>query len=262
MRAMPVWFRFAVGATFALLLVPFVVIKTGVGRDAIAYGVSRAIDAGLPRLLATDAALPERFALPADGSYVINGMPVEYHTYPVRSGPDALTRQFQQSFEAAGYQHKIVDVQGSPTLVAVHPDTKMMLTVRLVRDLRGQAGVRLTQQDLSKFQPDVATEIEGLPVYPGAGQRLHVSTLEGRPSQSLSYVAMGSVAMVEQFYRDEMEGTGWRRLDPPVRPPEGAPLPLFFERGKLESSVLIIPQEDASGAFVMVTLTGDPEEAS
>ena len=260
---LPRWFRVFFVVAFALLLVPFVLLKTSIGRDAIAYGIAGAFDGGrLTPLLASDAVLPGRFELPADGTYVINGMPVEYHTYPVRESAASLTRQFQRGFEAAGFEQKLIDVQGGRTLVAVHPETKMMLTVRLVRDRAGKAGVRLTQQDLSKLDAGVDTELPGVPTYPGAGQRLHISSVGGRPAQSLSYVASGSVGMVEQFYRDEMRAEGWQRLDPPVRLPEGSPLTLFFERRGLESSVLIVPQDGMSGAFVMITLTGDAEDAS
>jgi hypothetical protein len=263
MKRMPLWFRIAFGASFALMLVPFVVLKTGVGQEAIAYGVANLFESGrLAPLLATDAALPGRFELPADGSYVMNGMPVEYHTYPVRESAASLTRQFQGSFERAGYKHKVVDVEGAPTLVAVHPETKMMLTVRLVRDRMGKPGVRLTQQDLSKLQAGTDVELPRVPTYPRAGQRVHISALEDRPSQSLSYLASGSVGMVEQFYRDEMKAEGWRRLDPPVRLPEGSPVPLFFERNGLESSILVVPLEGSSGTFVMVTLTGEEREDS
>ncbi|MGH7803047.1 MAG: hypothetical protein ACREQJ_01765, partial [Candidatus Binatia bacterium] len=102
----------------------------------------------------------------------------------------------------------------------------------------------------------------GVPVYPGAGQRIRISSIEGRPSQSLSYFAAGSVEMVEQFFREEMKSAGWERHDPPLRLPPGSPVTLFFERERLESSVLIVPQSGTSASFVMVTLTGDPEELS
>jgi hypothetical protein len=254
---MPTWFRVAFLAMATALLVPFVLVKTGAGRDAVAQAV-RSLGSRVDPLLAADAAIPDRFALPADGSYSINGMPVEYHTYAVKESAEAVTRKFQLGFERAGYKYRVVDAQGAPTLVAIHPDTKMMLTVRLVRDRAGTPGMRLTQQDLSKLDPAFDARIAGLPLYPRATERVLISSIEGPPWRSLSYSAPGSPRMVEQFYRDEMSARGWRKLDPPVRLPEGSPVSLFFERNGLESSLLTVPIEGSTGAFVMVTLTGDP----
>ena len=261
MSAMPRWFRVFVIGLAAALLVPFFVVRSGLDRGAVAATLSSVAGAFEP-IVHAQLALPEQFTLAADGSYVINGMPVEYHTYAAPERPEQIIRKFQEGFGEAGYEHVTVDSMGSPMLVAVHPDTKMMLTVRFVHDQAGTLGMRLTQQDLSKFDPEFRAKIPGLPVYPGATQQTAISSRQGPPAQSLSFLASGSVTMVEQFYRGEMRAAGWRILEAPVRMPEGAPRPLFFERGKLESSVLIMPRDSASGAFVMVTLTGDPEELS
>jgi len=244
-----------------LLLTPFVLLKTGTGRDAVAYSLSKFANRVDP-LIAADAVLPGRLALPADGSYSINGMPVEYHTYAVKESADEISRKFKLGFERAGYKFGVFEIQGAPTLVAIHPDTKVMLTVRLVRDRAGKPGMRLTQQDLSKLDPGFDARIPGMPLYPGASQRMLISSIEGAPSQSLSYRAPGSPAMVEQFYRDEMSAAGWRRFDSPTRLGGDSPVSLFFEREGLESSLLIVPQEASSGTFVMLTLTGDPADLS
>jgi hypothetical protein len=258
---MPTWFRVALLAMTTLLLAPFVLLKTGAVQDAVAYTVSK-LGKRVDPLLVADAALPGSLALPADGSYSINGMPVEYHTYAVKESADDVSRKFKLGFERAGYKFGVFDVRGTPTLVAVHPDTKMMLTVRLVRDRAGKPGMRLTQQDLSKLDPNFDARIPGMPLYPGAKQRMLISSIKGTPSQSLSYRAPGSPAMVEQFYRDEMSAGGWRRLDAPTRLGGDSPVSLFFERDGLESSLLIVPQEASSGTFVMLTLTGDPADLS
>lgn len=257
---MPRWFRFAVFALAAALLVPFVLLKSSSGREALAYA-TRSVAGAMP-ILDAHAALSGQVALPGDGSYRINGMPVEYHTYAVREDASSITRKFQAGFEKAGYKHGVVAVQGSPMLVALHPETQMMLTVRLVRDRQGTPGMRLTQQDLSKLDPAYDARIPGMPLYPGSTERMLVSSIEGTPSQSLTFQAPGSAPMVEQFYRTEMQAEGWQRFEPPVRLPDGSPVSLFFERDGLESSLLIVPQEGTTASFVMLTLTGDPEGLS
>lgn len=260
---MPLWFRLALGVMFAVLLVPFALLRSGAGRTAVAEALTRSFGAEIEPMLAAQAMAPERFKLPADGSYSINGMPVEYHTYPVRRESAASTvAKFQDAFERMGFEVKLVPTAGAPTLVGVHPGTKMMLTIRPVRDSVGTPGVRLTQQDLSRFDPGFDARIPGLPVYPGATQRIVISSIEGKPSRSLSYQASGSPGMVEQFYREEMHADGWQRFDPPARLPAGSPVALFFERNGLESSLLIAPEEASTGAFVMITLTGDPADLS
>ena len=261
MSAMPRWFRFAVFGLAALLLVPFLVVRTGIDRGAVAATLASVAGSFEP-VVRAQLALPDQFLLAADGSYVINGMPVEYHTYAAPESPELIVKKFHDGFAAAGYEQAILDAPGAPTLVAVHPETKMMLTVRFVYDQVGTLGMRLTQQDLSKLDPDYKAAIPGLPVYPGATERIAISSGDGSAARSLSFLAKGSPAMVEQFYRGEMRAAGWRLLEAPVKMPPGAPLPLFFEQGALESSVLIVPQEGSSATFVMVTLTGDPEELS
>src|SRR5262245_28029967 len=260
---MPIWFRAAVCTMFAALLLPFVLLHSSGGTNAIAEALARSFGAEVEPMLATQAMIPGSFQLPPDGSYSINGMPVEYHTYAVlHESAQSIVGRFQHVFEQSGFQVKLVPTEGSPTLVGIHPDTKMMLTVRPVRDSEGTPGIRLTEQDLSKFDPKFDARIADLPVYPRATQRLLVSSIEGKRSRSLTYQAPGSAAMVEQFYRDEMHAEGWRRFDPPARLPAGNPVALFFERDGLESSLLITPQEGSSSTFVMITLTGDSADLS
>jgi hypothetical protein len=262
-KRMPLWFRVAVCTMFAVLLVPFVLLHSGSGRNAMADALARSFGVEMVPMLATQAMLPGAFQFPADGSYSINGMPVEYHTYPVlHETAQSIVGRFQHVFEKSGFQVKLVPTEGSPTLVGIHPDTKMMLTVRPVRDSEGTPGIRLTQQDLSKFDPKFDARIADLPVYPRATQRILISSIEGTHTRSLTYQAPGSAAMVEQFYRDEMHAEGWRRFDPPARLPPGNPVALFFERDGVESSLLIAPQEGSSSTFVMITLTGDPANLS
>jgi hypothetical protein len=257
----PWWFRLVVVALGVFLLVPFLLLKRAGGTDGLAFALGRLVPESLRPVVALDTDVRARFEVPADGSYTINGMPVVYRTYPARESAESIVRKFRDAFEGAGYRHEIVDSGAGPLLVAVHPVTHVMLTVRLVRDRAGKPGMRLTQQDLSKLDPEFDARIPEMPTYPGADRKVLLASDDGRATRSLSYWAPGSIEMVEQYYRERMAGEGWSALEPPARLPPGAPRTLFFDRAGAEAGVVVVPQEEASGSVVVLTLT-DPLEVT
>jgi hypothetical protein len=143
-----------------------------------------------------------------------------------------------------------------PTLVGIHPQTKMMLTARPGRDLRGFPVVRLSQQDLSELREDFQAEIPGVPLYPGASGKMLVASEEGPKSESLMYAAGGTVADIRSYYETEMKLAGWSPISGPPMPEPGPIAVMFFSRDGDEASVLIGEAPNSSSSLVMVTVGG------
>lgn len=257
----PWWFRLALVGLATVLLVPFFLLKRSGGVGGLAYALARFVPEAARPIVELDPLAHARIELPASGSYTINGMPVVYRTYPIRESAASIERKFRDGFDAAGYASEVVATSTGPLLVAVHPETHVMLTVRLVRDREGKPGMRLTQQDLSKLDPTYDARIPEIPTYPGAEEKVLLAADEGRDTRSLSYSAPGSPAMVEQFYRERMTAEGWTALEPPARLPPGSPLTLFYDRDGYEAGVVVLPREESSGSLVVLTLTAPEEDA-
>jgi hypothetical protein len=252
---LPRWFR-------VVLVAVFLALATGVGlvsndgvRQAMANpSLERMVREFLP-VMEQSVALPRRQPEPADGAYYMNGMLVEYHTIPAPIGPAETLRRLDAAFHKSGYATRLVPVRGHATLVAIHPQTKMLLTARPGRDRRGAPTVRLAQQDLSKLDPNFRAEIPELPAFPGASNPVLLTSADGPRSASLTFVVNDSADGAAGYYTTELAARGWQ----PLIPPGGLPFPavkvLFFEKNGDESYFVAGPGPQAGETLVMITLT-------
>src|SRR5207249_10007398 len=103
-------------------------------RDALASSLFERVVRDYVPMMEQSVALPRRAAEPANGAYTVNGMLVQYQTMPAPVGAAEAVRRFDKAFHQTGYMTRVIPVLGKPTLVAVHPQTKMLLTVRPGRD--------------------------------------------------------------------------------------------------------------------------------
>lgn len=250
---MPLWFRAAVAGLFVVLLVPYVLVHGGGPGAAFARSAVGGF-ARRPRAASPDLALLAAARRPDDGSYLLNGMPVRFHTVAVpASAADAIAR-FERAFREAGYVTHRTTAGGSAMLVGLHPKTSMMLSVRASVDRAGRTAVRLAEQDLSKLDPNFRAEIPGMPVYPGATRKILVEPLRGAGARSLTYTASGSPDSAARFYLAEMRARGWDRVVAPASPPIGDFATLFFRRDGEECSIVIMPSTESGGAIVLATV--------
>lgn len=257
-RHFPVWFRVAVVLIFSALLVPYFLLRGGDASEArIASVLARASD--LIPVLRTQAMRSRSIAEPDRGSYRLNGMLVWFQTYPISRGAGNPLGGFERAFEAAGYKYRTFTVQGHPTLVAIHPETKMMLTARFGNLRNGWSTVRLSQQNLSQLDPSFRAEVPGVPAYPDATHKMLIESTEGRKSKSLSYESRSSADWIQRYYEQEMPGRGWARLVPPVDPRQAGLSVLFFEKGGEECSVVVSTDPEGGGSIVLATLSSRQE---
>ena len=225
--------------------------------------LARAVGIGLARpsapVLTAERALSFRSNEPANGAYTLNGMLVRYRTYPVPAGPDEAISRFEGAFRKAGYRTKVLPVVGQRTLVGVHPETKMMLTMRPGQDRQGRPTLRLSEQDLSRLDPSFRAEIPNVPTYPGATRKMLVKWVEGGRSTALTYAITSSAESVARFYLQEMKIRGWERLVPPAQAPFSGTSVVFFQKGEQECSVVVMPDSEAGETVVLITvgLAGD-----
>jgi len=179
---------------------------------------------------------------------------VQYHTLPAPAGPAETLRRFDEGFHKAGYATRYLTVMGKPTLAAIHPQTKMLLTARPGYD-HGKPVVRLSQQDLSEIDPKFRVDVPGLPVISGARNRVLVRSVTGPATTSLTYTVSDAPEGAAAFYSRELAALGWERLMPPLEPPFGGLKALFFEKGSDECYLVAGPGKRPGEAIVMVTLT-------
>lgn len=252
----PRWFRFALAGMMAVLLVPYFLLREG--------GESRASTpaALMNRMLGQVAPLlraqrPTTLRVPqtASGSYFVNGMRVQYATYGAPRGGDEMLRRFESAFEKAGYLHRRAPVEGEEALVAIHPDTKVMLTARPERDARGRSVVRLSQQNLSELDPRFRAEIAGVPTVPGASGKLLVEQADRAGTSSLTYSASTSPQSAARFYLQQMKAFGWERLVSPAGSELAGSWVLFFQKDGVECSVVVMADPEAGASMVLVTRT-------
>jgi hypothetical protein len=206
-------------------------------------------------VLNTDAALasmPRGESLA--GAYVLNGMRVEYRTYRVPVSATEVVESFEQAFRKEGYVTKRILVQGQPTLVALHPKTNVMLTVRPGRDASGMT-VRLAQQNLSELRSDFEAKISGIPAFPGGEGRTLVQAADGPPSQSLTFLARNNREFVADYYSRELASRGWTSM--PSQVPQSSALKvLFFAKEGRECSIMLMPADAVGSTIAMISVSG------
>jgi hypothetical protein len=251
---LPRWFRVVLVVVFLALTTGVLLTSNGGVRQALASSLlERMVRDYVPAMEQT-VALPRRQPEPPSGSYYLNGMLVEYHTMPAPIGPAETLRRLDSAFHKAGYVTRTQNVMGRTTLLAIHPQTKMLLTARPGRDGTGQWTVRLSQQDLSKLDPNFRAEIPGLPAFPGAHKSILVRSASGPRTTSLTFTVNDSPEGAASYYEQELAARGWRRLLPPDAP-FGSLKALFFERNGEESYFVAAPTANTGETTVMITLT-------
>ena len=251
----PLWWKVAVGVLFASLLVPYFLLRGGIS-PALARSVFERFQPQITPLLRTQAALPQ-FARkePLSGAYYLNGMLVQFQTTRARAGLEEVVAKFEKAFKKTGYLSRRVMVQGQPTLVALHPQTTMLLTVRPSRDATGHAVVRLAQQKLSELNPEFRAEITDVPTYPGAQGAMLVQSADDRQAESLTFSLETTPSTVVDYYRQQMPTLGWKTPGAELPSAPGVSI-LEFEKNGAQCSVLVFADPESSGAFVMLTKTG------
>ena len=250
----PRWFRMVLVGVFLMLVSVMFLLQRGGVRDALASSLAERLVGQFAPVMEQTMALPRPRPEPPDGVYTINGMLVQYHTLPAPVGPAETLRRFDEGFHKAGYVTRYLMVMGKPTLAAIHPQTKMLLTARPGYD-HGKPVVRLSQQDLSELDPKFRVDVPGLPVIPGARNRVLVRSVTGPATTSLTYTVSDTPEGTAAFYDRELGVLGWERLMPPVEPPIGGLKALFFQKGGDECYLVTGPGQRPGEAIVMVTLT-------
>jgi hypothetical protein len=252
----PFWFRAAVVLLFAVLLVPYLLLRNGGIPEAFARSLVERVTPRIKPVLEAQAALsrvPHSESL--RGAYYINGMLVQYQTYRAPATAAEVVERFEAAFRKTGFVTKRMLVQGQPTLVAIHPKTLMMLTVRPGDNHRGMLTVRLSQQNLSQLQTDFRADLPGVPAYPGAVGNTLISSAEGSPSRSLTFVAQSSGATVADYYRREMASRGWARLPGPEAGGPDLKI-LFFAKEGADCSIMLMPAGEGGRTLAMISMTG------
>ncbi len=252
---LPRWFQAVMVGVFLVLIGAIAVVRQGGVREAMASAlVERVIKSYLPTM-EQSLAMPRPVPEPPDGAYYLNGMLVEYHTLPAPIGIEAALQRFDMAFHQSGYATRMLRVLGQRTLVAIHPKTKMLLTVRPGVTAKGMATVRLSQQDLNQVNPAFRPELPDLPTIPGAKNLVMVRSAEGPQTSSLTLTVPDTRAAAIEYYKRELTARGWTTLVPPAQPPFGGLETTFFERGKDECYLLTGPGATPNEAIVMVMIT-------
>jgi hypothetical protein len=251
----PRWFRFTLVGVFFVLVGAMLLLHNGGVREALASSLAERMIGRYAPVMRQTIAAPKVRPEPPDGKYVVNGMLVEYHTIPAPVGAAESLRRFDEGFRQTGYVTRMIDVMEQPTLAAIHPQTKMLLTVRPGFDAGGAPTVRLSQQDLSKLDPKFRAELPGVPVMAGARNRVLVRWVSGSAAASLTYTVHDGVDNVRAYYANALPGHGWRPSGPSSHPPLGQFEMLFFERDGDDCAVVAGPGESAGETIVMLTLT-------
>ncbi len=253
--SVPRWFRIVLIGVFLLLCGAMLLLQNGGVRDALASSLAERMVGRYAPVMRQTVALPRGIPEPPDGSYTVNGMLVEYHTIPVPVGAAETLRRFDEGFRQTGYVTRMIDVMGKPTLAAIHPETKMLLTVRPGFDAAGEPTVRLAQQNLSKLDPKFRAEAPGLPVIPGARNRVLVRWVTGSAATSLTYTISDSPRNAAEYYAKALASRGWGPSGTAGDPPVGNFKMLFFEKDGDECTVVAGPGGGPNETVVMLTLT-------
>src|SRR5439155_3976635 len=105
---------------------------------------------------------------------------------------------------------------------------------------------RLAQQNLSELRSDFKAQIPEIPLFPGGEGNTLVQSENGKPSQSLTFLARNDGDFVAHYYDRELVSRGWTRR--PSLVPASSPLKvLFFAKEGRECSLMLIPT-DALGS--------------
>ena len=259
-RVLPLWLRVVTAGVMGTLFLGFLIVRSG-GIEARAQSFFETIAQSASPVLNADTMLGRRTTEPAKGSYVLNGMRVKYFTMGAPEGGGKTIIELENLMARAGYIHRIIPIQGVPTLVGIHPETKMMLTARPGRDLRGSPAIRFSQQNLSELREDFQAEIPGVPIYPGASGKTLISSQDGPRSESLMYAAGGTAEDIRRYYLAEMGLSGWSPIVAPPAPPGLPASVMFFSKGGQEASVVLAEIPQSAASMVLVTVGAGQGEA-
>jgi hypothetical protein len=253
--SLPFWFRAGVAAGFGTLFAAYALLQDPARLRLVASPLAGIAEEQLAPLLGMPSGFPPFDPEPPSGAYRVNGMLVEYASFPLGEPPAEVLSRFALGFEKAGYEHKTTLLRGFPALVGFHPESKMLLMVRIEEGPQGSRRVRLSQQNLSQWRRGGDNEIPGLPTYPGATGKVLVEHFGERDVTTLTYVVDGTPEAVSRFYVDVLRRAGWIE-DRPSPSPWIAEAPVHFLRGpEGECSVVATPSPGSgTSALLMVTL--------
>lgn len=252
---LPWWFKGVLAGVFLLLIGGFALVRQGGVREALASVLLDQVVKQYVPAMSQSLAMPRLEPEPPDGAYYLNGTLVQYHTMPAPVGANEALRRFDAAFHGSGYATRMLTVLGQPTLVAIHPKTKMLLTVRTGRAGNGMPTVRLAQQDLGQIDSSFRAELPGIPTMPGAKNLVLVRSAEGPQTSSLTLTIPDTQKAATEYYERELAAAGWHRLIPPAAQPFTGIETLFFEKGNDECYLVASPGASANEAIVMVMVT-------
>ena len=248
--SMPLWFRATFAAMFALLLAGFLVNRSA----GVAFGRRPAVDtSATPESLLGRTAIPPGKLLPLRGGYRMNGMRVQFNTFPTPD-PDGQMTEIESALKKTGYLVRRGKVQGEETVFGVHPDTKVFVSVTKTTVQNAIPALRLTQQNAGELKADFVAELPGIPEPSDATVKTLVSSLEGDGADTLSFTSASSVDWLGTFYARTMAERGWQQLVPPMGASGARLATLFFAKDGEECSILMMPQPRGPGTGVWITL--------
>jgi hypothetical protein len=250
---LPLWFRAVAVVLFSGLFIAYFAVRNGVGLEASTGPWPQA----LAPVVNAQAVGSRSVSAAPNGEYRLNGMRVRYRTYVTDGTAQETLSRFERSFARAGYHHRLFTVGDERVLVAVHPKTEWMLTVRFDRDAEGRPAVRLSEQDLSQLRPPRAASLGGVPIPPEGRDRVLITPVSASFPVILTYRLAGSRAWVESLQSRRMTEAGWQSLESPVEVARGGMSTLFFRRRGAEATIVVMPGIGANEALVMITVGGE-----
>ena len=247
---MPLWFRAVVAGLFAILLTGYLLVRGPVGDRAFARTTTGSPFDAVEPALRFERSRADKQRLPPAGAYRFNGMLVRYSTYPEKD-PAKRIGELEKAFRKTGYKTARKQVNGDDTVVAVHPKTKVLLTAVALHLPGGYGAVRLAQRNLGELKADYVAEISGVPRLASAIGGTLITSIDGPPVETLTYVTNDSVDWIEQFYLREMSLRGWQPLVQPMNVRTNGFATLFFSKDGEELSV-VVASTPAGSRMVMV----------
>ena len=232
---LPIWFRAVLMGFFLLVIGVLALVKNGGVREVLASTLLDRMLRDYVPVFEQTIALPRSAPEPANGAYYVNGMFVKYRTLPAPIGAAETLRRFDEGLHKTGYV--------------------MLLTIRPGRDDSGRPNVRLSQHDLSRLDPKFRAEIPGLPVIPGARNRVLVRSAYGRQATSLMFTVRDTADSAAAYYQRELAVQGWRRLEAPSNASFAGLRTLFFQKEASECYVVAGAGGRAGESAVMIMLT-------
>jgi len=250
-KSMPLWFRAAFAALFALLLAAYFLVRGE--RSGVAYVGKTSADAlaGAEPMMKLESHLP-RALLPPRGGYRMNGMRVQFNTLPTGNVPAQLS-EIEKGLRATGYIVRRATVASEETVFGFHPETKVFISAAATVS-SGVPAIRLTQRDMGELASGFVAELPGIPSAPDAEEKTLITSIDGDGPNTLNYFTQSSPEWIRDFYARTLSEKGWRQLVPPIDPSGPKMAMSFFAKGDRECSILVAADSGQHGNGVWVTV--------